>query len=632
MANLRIHQISRRTKFLRPLIWTLFLASLIHSAAVSAQTSGIISTKPVCFPNYGQQFGPPPFLHSTLDEYIEGPDPVLLDNGDIAIFVDAGAGFIGDPNSSEAIEALVYSFTQSSPPRWYPIYATNNWHTNMTLKEAEGAFPVARYFNGVWRILYTGTLDYGSRAARCADPGQPPVPCTKNYDRSSRIDSSNPLWPPAGRNEWWIQPNDVACRNSGVPPADPWGGTTWIQTCPGGGSGFPEAVIDFEGNFYVYHVDGNYSPCTYVRNRVNLDMTYGPPSCVTGTPGYTSDISRGNDGLYHLLGGSNPYPVGTDGLREWLSADGLSWSLNSNRAPYTVPCQSVGLDSNCFVSGAAYLKDKTGRIIEPRVVVGTVGNRTCGTPPCDGAVVGNDWRLFYWAEPGAPLPASWGQNAASCPVPNLDPGGVPNYGGNFDGVTCEYISGWAWDWYQPLSPVSVDIFADGVKLATVPANLYRGDLASPADSNYYYGTGYHGFQYTLPSYLLDGFSHAISVRYAGTGIEIANSPRTFSCQAAFQGNHDGSSCYETNGWVWNSKQPHTPITADIIVDGNLMQSVNANEFRGDLLNAGIGDGYHAFRWTTPGSVRDGLTHVITVQYGGTAVATSNSPLSLLCSP
>jgi hypothetical protein len=624
-----VRPVACRAKSLTPIIVCL-LALLLQPETASSQTTGIIQTKPLCFPNFGQFFGPPPF-HTTVDEYIEGPDPVLLDNGDIAIFVDAGAGVFGTANTSEAIEALVYPASPASAPRWYPIYATNNWNTNTALKEAEGAYPVVRYFNRAWRTLYTGTLDYGSRAARCADPGQPPVPCSGNYDRTSRIDSLNPLWPPANRNEWWIQPNNVACRNSGVPPADPWGGTTWIQTCPGVGSGFPNALIGFDGNFYVYHADGNYSPCTFVRNQIMLDMTYGLPSCVAGAPGYVSDISTGNDGLYHMLGGPNPQMIGTDGFSEWLSADGLSWYVNPSRAPYTIPCQALGLDANCFVSGGAYLKKKTGRIVEPRLVVSGVGNRRCDIPPCDGHPLANDWRLYYWAEPNAPLPQSWGQTAASCPVPNLVPGGVPNYGGNFDGVGCEYIDGWAWDWYQPLLPVSVDVFADGVKLATISANLYRDSLAHTGDPNFYYGNGYHAFRYTLPSYLLDGNSHTINLRYAGTNQELSNSPRTFSCLAAFQGNHDGSSCYETDGWVWDSRQPHTSITADILVDGNLAQSVNANQFRGDLLNAGIGDGYHGFRWTTPGSVRDGLTHIITVRYGGTTIATSNSPRNLLCS-
>ena len=599
------------------------IAALTVSRVLLAQSSGIIQTKPVCFPAYGQVFGAPP-LHTIVDQYIEGPDPVVLDNGDIAIFVDVGAGVFQSAGSSEALEALVYS--QSAPPRWYPIYATNNWGTDPTLKEAEGAFPSVRFFNFSWRTLYTSTLDYASRHERCADPGQPVVPCTNNYDRTGRIDSSNPLWPPAIRSQWWLQPATPACQNHGVPPPDSaWDDISWVQTCPNSGSGFPNALLGFFGNSFVYHVDGNYSSCSgYVRTQINGDMTYGAPECVTGVPVQVFDITTGNDGYYHLLGSSTSgYPPGSEGVREWLSSDGLSWSLNVNRAPYTVSCAAFGLASDCWVSGVAYLKNKYGRIVEPRVAIGTAGN---------GGVFSGNWRLFYWADLGAVLPPSWGQNAASCPVPNLIPGGVPNYGGNFDAVSCAGVSGWAWDWYQPNSPVNVDVYADGTKVATVAANQYRGDLGSPGDANYYYGNGYHGFQYALPESLLNGAAHTISLKYAGTNQDLAGSPRTLTCAPVYQGNHDASTCYETGGWVWNANQPHTPITADLLVDGALYQSVSANQFRADLFNnhPPIGDGYHAFRWTTPGALRNGAPHSITVRYGGTSTATSNSPRTIQC--
>lgn len=596
----------------------LLLAALLVPLPGDAQTSGIIQTKPVCFPAYGQVFGAPPF-HTIADQYIEGPDPVVLDNGDIAIFVDVGAGVYLAPGSTEALEALVYSWTL--PPRWYPIYSTDNWGTKSAYAEAEGAFPSVRYFNGAWRTMYTSTLDYSLRRARCPDPGQPPVPCTANYDRTGRIDSTNPLWPPAARDQWWLQPATPACQNHGIPPPESaWDDLTWIQTCPNVGSGFPNALKGFDETFWVYHTDGNYTPCTgYVRTPVNTDLTYGLPSCVGGLPSQVFDVSTGDDGYYHLLGSdAGPYPPGAVGINEWSSTDGVSWSLNVNRAPYTANCAALGLAADCWVSGAAYLKNKFGRIIEPRVAVGTVGN---------GGVLGGHWRLFYWADAGAVLPPSWGLAAASCPVPNLNPGGVPNYGGSFDGVSYAVAAGWAWDWYQPNTPVSVDIFADGMKVATVSANQYRGDLAVPGDVDHYYGNGFHGFQWGLPEYLLDGAQHTISIRYAGTSQELAGSPRTL-----YQGNHDASSCYETSGWVWNAMQPQTPITADLLVDGVFFQSVVANQFRGDLLNAGIGDGRHGFRWATPGSLRDGVSHTVTLRYGGTTQNTSNTPRTLQCAP
>src|SRR5215831_10497601 len=38
------------------------------------------------------------------------------------------------------------------------------------------------------------------------------------------------------------------------------------------------------------------------------------------------------------------------------------------------------------------------------------------------------------------------------------------------------IVGWAWDKSQPNAPVTVEIYDDGVRLGTVPADAFRQDL------------------------------------------------------------------------------------------------------------------------------------------------------------
>src|SRR4030095_12315962 len=56
-------------------------------------------------------------------------------------------------------------------------------------------------------------------------------------------------------------------------------------------------------------------------------------------------------------------------------------------------------------------------------------------------------------------------------------------------------------------------------------------------------------------------------------------------------------------------------------------TVRANVYRTDLVNAGIGNGYHGFSYSFPGgSLRDdGRTHVISVKFTGTDAALSNTP-------
>src|SRR5258708_7556817 len=72
----------------------------VSPSMLLAQTSGLIDTKPQCWPGA---------LHaadSYLNQYVEGPDAIRLDNGDIVILVNNGAPEA--PDGAEAIMALRY--------------------------------------------------------------------------------------------------------------------------------------------------------------------------------------------------------------------------------------------------------------------------------------------------------------------------------------------------------------------------------------------------------------------------------------------------------------------------------------------------------------------------------------------
>lgn len=100
--------------------------------------------------------------------------------------------------------------------------------------------------------------------------------------------------------------------------------------------------------------------------------------------------------------------------------------------------------------------------------------------------------------------------------------------------------------------------------------------------------------------------------------------------AAFEGWHDGTDCNFIYGWAWDRHQPNTPINVDVYRDNVFVSTVAANQFRSDLLNAGKGNGYHAFFFATPPELRDGRTHTVRVQFAGTGVKLSGSPQSIKC--
>jgi hypothetical protein len=67
----------------------------------------------------------------------------------------------------------------------------------------------------------------------------------------------------------------------------------------------------------------------------------------------------------------------------------------------------------------------------------------------------------------------------------------------------------------------------------------------------------------------------------------------------FEGYLDAASETEVAGWVYHGDDANTPLTVEILADGNVIATVLADVFREDLLAAGKGNGNHAFRFSMP---------------------------------
>lgn len=98
-------------------------------------------------------------------------------------------------------------------------------------------------------------------------------------------------------------------------------------------------------------------------------------------------------------------------------------------------------------------------------------------------------------------------------------GKFPTYQGKHEVADCVKIDGWAWDTSQPNTPISVDIYVDGVRRSTVRANAYRAGV----------GNGYHGFSSSLPASLQDGQWHSVTVKYNGTTTPLPNTTQSIRC-------------------------------------------------------------------------------------------------------
>jgi len=98
------------------------------------------------------------------------------------------------------------------------------------------------------------------------------------------------------------------------------------------------------------------------------------------------------------------------------------------------------------------------------------------------------------------------------------------------------------------------------------------------------------------------------------------------------GDFNSADCSTISGWAWDPQQPNTPISVSIYADDNLVATVSANQFRQELLNAGIGNGTHGFSFATPANLKNGQPHQIRVRIGSTMSDINGSPKTITCAP
>lgn len=99
-----------------------------------------------------------------------------------------------------------------------------------------------------------------------------------------------------------------------------------------------------------------------------------------------------------------------------------------------------------------------------------------------------------------------------------------DYVGAHDTADCLRIAGWAWNRAQPYKALAVDIYDGNALLATVPAVSLRGDVFMAG-----YGSGYCGFDLSTPLALKDGRTHTIRLKFAGTSLDLPNTPKPLIC-------------------------------------------------------------------------------------------------------
>jgi len=189
----------------------------------------------------------------------------------------------------------------------------------------------------------------------------------------------------------------------------------------------------------------------------------------------------------------------------------------------------------------------------------------------------------------------------------------------------EMIGGWAWDSSRPDVPVHVEIYDGEEKIATVPADEFRQDLADAG-----IGNGKHGFFYATPASLKDPAAHTLSAKIAGTGIHLTNSPMEFRWRevAAVEGVVDACTAEYIDGWAWDRARPDDAVVLDIYDDNERIAQVTASVLREDLRDAGFGNGKHGFVFVVDPPLKNDRAHTVSVKVSGHEVHLANSPVVL----
>ena len=186
------------------------------------------------------------------------------------------------------------------------------------------------------------------------------------------------------------------------------------------------------------------------------------------------------------------------------------------------------------------------------------------------------------------------------------------------------VQGWAIDLGDPRKPVAVDLRINGAVLATTTAGAARPDVRIPGVKH-----GRCGFDLPLPDGFAGGQAFELSAVLAGTDTHLCNSPLNVPARAAVEGCLDRCHGTSVHGWALNRLQPKPPLLVEAVLpDGRVLGQAEAKLFRGDLLDAGLGDGMCAFKIDLGRQFLDLVGQSISVRVAGTTELLQGSPKTI----
>jgi sugar lactone lactonase YvrE len=113
-----------------------------------------------------------------------------------------------------------------------------------------------------------------------------------------------------------------------------------------------------------------------------------------------------------------------------------------------------------------------------------------------------------------------------------------------------------------------------------------------------------------------------------TNLSVVIAPAPFT--GSFDGQVYGADCDSFRGWAWDRNKPNTILSVEILDGATVIQTMAAGEFRQDLIDNGKGNGKHAYRFSIPDALKNGVPHYLSARVAGSNFMLKDSPKAFIC--
>jgi GT2 family glycosyltransferase len=195
------------------------------------------------------------------------------------------------------------------------------------------------------------------------------------------------------------------------------------------------------------------------------------------------------------------------------------------------------------------------------------------------------------------------------------------FAGCLDAASPGHVEGWAVDLTHPGRPVTLEVFVDATRVASLAASLSRPDVEALG-----FGDGACGFTLVLPDHPDPLAKRRIGVRLAGHATELAGSPLVIDPVPGLTGWFDSLHGMCAHGWAFDRTAPADPVVVEVVGPGGMVLGQGAaNLFRGDLLDAKLNDGLCAFKIDLSAHFEALLDQEVVVRVAGGGAHLPGSP-------